>query len=42
MLASANLTYFSWSFKLSTFIMVNVCDALDEILQEDYCLNICY
>ena len=36
MLAPANSTHFSWSFQLDTFIMVNVLDALDEILQEDY------
>ena len=31
MLATASSTHFSWSVKLSTFIMVNVLDALDGI-----------
>ena len=39
MLAPARSTHFSWSLKLGTQIMVNVVDALDEILREDYRLN---
>ena len=39
MLAPAISTHFFWSFKLDTFIMVYVLDALDEILQRDYRLN---
>ena len=42
MLAPASSTHFSWSLKLGTFIMVNVLDALDAILREDYRLNNCY
>ena len=36
MLAPARSTHFSWSFKLSTFIKVNVLDVLDEIGRRDY------
>ena len=39
MLTPASSTHFSWSFKLSTFIMVNVIDALNEILRGDYRVN---
>ena len=39
MLAPASSTHFSWSFKLCTFIMVNVLDALDDILRVYYRLN---
>ena len=42
MVAPASSAHFSWSFKLDTFIMVNVLDALDEILRGDYRLNNCY
>ena len=42
MLAPASSTQFSWSLKLSSFIMLNVLDALDEILRGDYRLNSCY
>ena len=42
MLASASSTDFSWWFKLGTFIMVNVLDALNEILRGDYRSNSCY
>ena len=42
MLSPASSTHFSWSFKLCTFIMVNVLDALDEILRGDYRLKNCY
>ena len=42
MLAPASLTHFSLSFKLGTFIIVNVLDALDKILRGDYRLNNCY
>ena len=31
--------HFSWSFKLGTFIMVNVLDALDDILRGFYRLK---
>ena len=40
-LAPASSTHFSWSFKLGTFIMVNVIDAL-EILRRGYRVNNCY
>ena len=42
MLAPVSSTHFSWSLKLRTFIMLNVFDALDEILRRDYSLNNCY
>ena len=42
MVTPASLTHFSWSFKLGTFIIVNVFDALDKILRENYSLNNCY
>ena len=42
MLAAVSSTHFSWSLKLGTFIMLNVLDALDEILRGDYLLNNCY
>ena len=42
MVTPASSTNFSWSFKLDTFIMLNVLDALNEILQGDYSLNNCY
>ena len=42
MLTPDSSTHFSWSFKFVTFIMVNVLDALDEILRGDYRLNHCY
>ena len=42
MVAPATSTHFSWSFKLDTFIMVNVLDALDKILRGNYRLNNCY
>ena len=42
MLAPASSTHFFWSLKLGTFTMLNILDALDEILRGDYCLNNCY
>ena len=42
MLAPVSSTHFSWSLKLGTSIMVNVFDALDDVLRGDYCLNNCY
>ena len=42
MLAPASSTHFSWSLKLGTFVMVNVLDAFDEILQRDHRLKNCY
>ena len=42
MLAPATSTHSSSSFKLGTFIMVNVLEALDEILRGDYRSNNCY
>ena len=39
MVALASSKHFSWSFKLGTFIMVNVLEALDEILRGDYRSN---
>ena len=41
MVAPDSSTNFSWSFRLDTFIMVNVLDTLNEILQ-DYSLKNCY
>ena len=35
MLALASSTHFSWSLKLSSFIMLNILDALDENLRGD-------
>ena len=37
--APASSTQFSWFFKLSNFIMLNVLDVLDEISWGDYRLN---
>ena len=42
MIAAASSRHFSWSFKLGTFIMLDVLDALDEILRGDYRLNNCW
>ena len=42
MIAAASSRNFSWSFKLGTLIMLNVLDALDEILRGDYRLNNSY
>ena len=42
MLAPVTSTHSFWSFKLGIFIMVNVIDALDEILRRDHCVNNCY
>ena len=36
MVAPATSTDFSWSFKLGTFIKVNVLDVLDKIVRGDY------
>ena len=42
MVAPANLTHFSWSFKLGTFIIVNILDTFNKILQGDYRISNCY
>ena len=42
MLAPVSSTHFSWSFKLGTFIMANVLDALNKILRGDNRFNNCY
>ena len=39
MLAAGGLTPFSWSFKLGSFIMINVPEAVDKILREDHRFN---
>ena len=41
MIAAASSRDFSWSFKLGNFIILNVLDALGEILGRDYRLNNC-
>ena len=41
MIIAASSRNFSWSFKLSTFIMLDVLDAFDEILRVHYGYN-CY
>ena len=42
MVAQASSTHFSWSFKLNTFIKVNVPDVFDEIVRREYYLSNCY
>ena len=42
MFAATGSMLFSWLFKLGTFIMVNVLDALGDILRGNYRLIICY
>ena len=41
MLAPVSSMHFSYPFQLGTFIMVNILDALDEILRRNYRLNNC-
>ena len=42
MIAAVSLKHFSWSFKLGSFIMINVPEALDKILREDHRFNYFY
>ena len=42
MLASVSSLHFSWSFELSSFIMVNNLEELHKILRGDRGLNDCY